>query len=277
MLFRFPMEDVTINVTQEKTKITDPLYTDEWNEISQHEFTLDVENVAWFYARNGNYIEIFPYTGYSHHSLELFLNSTVYAAILHQRKILALHGSCFNYNGKNLMICGESGAGKSSLTVAFCMTGSSFLTDDVSPVIFRDAIPFVLPLSDRVKLWENTLEQLAIEKNGLKKIQEETDKFYFPIGNESVTPVELHHIFILAVAEQLPNAVFEELKGAKKLAALRSQVYRGEMLQGMPENDLSVFSQLGALGNAVKITAVKRPADITINDLKTLLQNYLDA
>ncbi len=145
----------------------------------QHEFTLDVEEVAWFYVQGGNYIEICPYKGYSHHSVELFLNSTVYAAILHQRKILAMHGSCFSYNGKNLMICGESGAGKSSLTVAFCMAGSSFLTDDVSPVIFRHELPFVLPLSDRVKLWENTLVQLSIEKYGLKKIQEETDNFIF--------------------------------------------------------------------------------------------------
>ncbi len=277
MIFRFPMKDVTINVTEEKRKVSIPLYADEWTEISQHEFTLDVDDVAWFYAREGKYIEVTPYKSFSLDSLELFLNSTVYAAILHQRKILPLHGSCFNYHGKNLMICGEPGAGKSSLTVAFCRAGSSFITDDISPVIFRDDLPHVLPLSDRVKLWDDTLVQLAIEKKGLNKIQEETDKFYLPMGNESASPAELHHIFILSVQEQLHIPEFEELKGAKKLTALRSQIYRQELLQGMPENDLLLFSQLSELSNAVKITSVKRPAGIAISNLKTLLQNYLDA
>jgi hypothetical protein len=235
-----------------------------------------VEDVAWFYASEGKYIEVTPYPSFRPGSLELFLNSTVYAAILHQRKILPLHGSCFSYNGKNLMICGDPGAGKSSLTVAFCMAGSRFVTDDVSPVIFRDGVPFVLPLSDRLKLWEDTLVQLSIENKGLNKIQEETDKFYFPIANESVAPVQLHHIFILAVEEHLNTPGFEELKGAKKLAALRHQIYRREMLQGMPDNDLLLFSQLSALGNAVKITSVKRPSNISISELKILLQNYLN-
>src|SRR6186713_98447 len=160
MVLRFPMDDVTINVTNEKTTIASPLYAEEWHEINQTEFTLDVENVAWFYASEGNYIEVVPYDGFQLQALELYLNSTVYGAILQQRKILSLHGSCFTYQGKNIMICGDSGVGKSSLTVAFCLNGSKFITDDVSPLSFKSGIPYVLSLSDRIKLWDDSLEQL---------------------------------------------------------------------------------------------------------------------
>ena len=114
MLLRFPMKDVTIKVTKQKSKVKLPIYTDEWNEINQNEFTLDVEDVGWFYASAGNYIEVMPYGIFNKQALELYLNSTVYAAILHQRKTLPIHGSCFNYQDSNIMICGDSGAGKSS-------------------------------------------------------------------------------------------------------------------------------------------------------------------
>jgi hypothetical protein len=276
MLFRFPLKDVTIKVTNEKTRVTDPLYVDEWNEISQREFTIDVEEVAWFYASGGNYIEVSPYTGYSQDSLELFLNSTVYAAVLQQRQILAIHGSCFQYRGKNLMVCGESGAGKSSLTVAFCMEGCRFITDDVSPIVFEHGKPFVLPLSDRAKLWDNSLDQLGIEKGGLQNIHEDMEKFYFPVTNESSTALELQHIFVLEVGEEVAVPEMEEISGAEKLTILRSQIYRLEMLQGMPENDLAFFPKLALIGNAVKITRIRRPARIPILDLKNYLKKYLD-
>jgi hypothetical protein len=276
MQLRFPLKDVTIRVTNERKRVTDPLYIDEWNEINQQEFTLDVEDVAWFYAKEGNYVEVMLYEGYSLNSLELFLNSSVYAAVLQQRQILAIHGSCFRYRGRNLMVCGESGAGKSSLTVAFCLEGSMFITDDVSPIVLEQGKPFVLPLSDRVKLWDDALEQLDIDKTGLLKIHEETDKFYFPVGEKSTTALELNHIFVLEVSEEISIPGFEELSGAEKLTVLRSQIYRLEMLQGMPENDMAFFPQLALLGNAVKITRIRRPAGIPILDLKNHLKKYLD-
>ncbi len=275
MNFRFPLADVTITVTKDKRRVTVPLYSDEWNEINQEEFTLDVEEVAWFYAREGTHIEISPYPGYSQTSIELFLNSTVYAAVLQQRQILALHGSCFGYVGKNLMVCGESGAGKSSLTAAFCMEGSRFITDDVSPIVFNEGKPFVLSLGNRVKLWEDALAQLDIEKSGLPKIQEDMDKFYVPMGNDSTEAVELNEIFFLEVSTELSVPAFESVAGTEKLTLLRSQIYRLEMLKGMPANDRVFFPKLALLSNRVKMTRVMRPTNISIAAMKNHLQNYL--
>src|SRR5688500_8525432 len=103
MVFRFPMDDVAIEVTEEENKVSFPIYSDEWNEINQCEFSLDVEDVGWFYVAAGKRILIKLYKGYTISSVELFLNSSVYAAVLHQRKILALHGSSFRYENKNIM------------------------------------------------------------------------------------------------------------------------------------------------------------------------------
>lgn len=275
MVLRFPMKDVTIKVTKHQSKVNLPIYTDEWNEINQNEFTLDVEDVAWFYASAGNYIEVSPYGILKKQALELYLNSTVYAAILHQRKILALHGSCFSYKCNNIMICGDSGAGKSSLTVAFCLNGGTFITDDISPVSFTSGKPYIHSLSDTIKLWDDSLAQLNIKKEGLKKILDDTDKFYFPVKKATTGSFLLSLLFVLEINDQA-DVEFEEIKGVEKLTLLRSQIYRLEMIMGMPENELLIFHQLADISNNVKIIRVKRPVDISINRLMNLLKNYIN-
>jgi hypothetical protein len=46
-----------------------------------------------------------------------------------------IHGACVNYRGSGVLLCGDSGAGKSSLTYACAKNGWSFLTDDSSQLV----------------------------------------------------------------------------------------------------------------------------------------------
>ena len=274
MTFRFPLKDVTIKVTDQKTSLSSPLYSDEWNHINQQEFALDVEGVAWFYANNGNYIEICPYTSDDPTAIELYLNGSVYGAILLQRMILPLHGSCFNYLGKGIMVCGESGAGKSSITAAFCLDGAGFLTDDISPMIVKDNLPFILTLSDRIKLWDDSLAQLNLTKNGLTKIDRDSEKFYLSLDAEKKDSFPLRQLFVIEIHEK-KGTEFREIRGAEKLTIIRNQIYRLEYLQGMPQNESAYFHNLVDISNAVKITLVKRHVDISILHLMDLIKNYI--
>ena len=75
------------------------------------------------------------------------------------------------YNNQTVMICGDSGAGKSSLTAAFCLFGAEFLTDDVTPMTIIGGKPYINAISDRIKLWDHTLKHLGLEREGLKSNQ----------------------------------------------------------------------------------------------------------
>jgi len=274
MIFRFPLKDVTIKVTKQKKSVDFPQYSDNWNQITQNEFALDVEGVARYYACNGNYIEVYPYEGFNQQALELYMNGSVYGAILHQRKIIPLHGSCFIYGGKGIMVCGESGVGKSSLTAAFCLEGSEFLTDDVTPIVINNSKPYILTLSDRIKLWDDSIEQLNLSKEGLLKIDLENEKFYFPVESEKPDFFLLNQIFVLEIHDK--TAVeFQQIKGAEKVTIIRNQIYRMEYLQGMPENESVFFEYLVNISNHVTITLVKRPAKIPIQQLMLLLKKYI--
>jgi len=272
--YRFPLNDVTIEISDRKREVDQPLYDDGFWRLNQNEFSMNIEEVGYFYAANGNYIEIYPYGEVPQETIELFLNGSTYGAILHQRKVMPLHGSCFVYNNQGIMLCGESGAGKSSLTAAFCKAGATFLTDDVTPLLFSDGLPFILPLSDRIKLWDDSLQQLQVEKQGLEQIWKEYQKFYLPVEVDNTKPFPLHRIFIIGKTEE-PTVSFHRLTGIERFTALRNEIYRWEYLEGMKDAEAAYLSQLIHISSSVEVIKVIRPEQIGIEAFRTALAEFI--
>jgi hypothetical protein len=206
--------------------------------------------------------------------VELYLNGSVYGAILHQRKTLPLHASCFQYQALGIMICGESGVGKSSLTTSFCLNGATFLTDDVTPILFCEGQPRIWNVSDRIKLWSDSLQQLNQPLEGLERIMPQYEKFYLPIASEREVYSQLQHIFILYVHDE-PKLSIQPLTGVDRFAALRNQLYRPEYLCGMPESEATYIKQLVILSQVLTVTNIFRPDSISIEQLRLELGNLL--
>ncbi len=274
MLFRFPLEDVNVKTTAKKKTIEKPDYTNHYVSLNQNEFTLDVNAVAWFYACSGDYIDVMPYGDVSQSVVELYLNGSVYGAILHQRKTMPLHGSCFQFRGLGIMLCGESGVGKSSLTTSFCLNGAHFLTDDITPVIFKSGKPHIWGVSDRIKLWSDSLVQLNQKEEGLDRIFPEQGKFYFPMESDKGAFFHLDHIFVLHTHDQSEVRI-QPLEGVEKFAALRNEIYRWEYLQGMAESETAYLEQLIMMIQATTVTKVSRPATIPIEQLRIKMETLI--
>lgn len=271
---RFPLEDVKVQEVREPRRVIDPLYTESYWQMNQREFAMQVAEVGSFYACNGSEVEYAPADGAGRNEIELYLNGSVYGAILHQRMILPLHGSSFRYNGATVLVCGDTGAGKSSLTAAFCLDGAEFLTDDVSPVVIKEGIPYIMALSDRMKLWADTLKQLEKEVDGLMNIHRRTDKFYLPMERAAGDLFRPDLLLLIEVKESGP-VDFTEVTGTGRFAALRGEIYRPEYLRGMPENEPQYFSVLLNLASGVRMIRVTRPAEIRIIDLHHSINEYL--
>ncbi len=274
MPFRFTIKDVEIQIISTKKIIDNPSYSNHYVSLNQHEFLLDLTGVGYFYVSNGNRIEIMPYADASQNVLELYLNGSVYGAVLHQRKTLPLHGSCFSFQELGVMICGESGVGKSSLTASFCLNGADFLTDDVTPVVFQADKPYIWAISDRIKLWSDSLQQLNQREEGLTQIVPEWGKFYFPMESDKGVLFSLDQVFILAIHDK-PHVSSWDLEGVEKFAALRNEIYRWEYLQGMPQSEAAYLKQLIVISQTVRVTKVARPANIPIDRLRIELGNLI--
>ena len=64
------------------------------------------------------------------------LNSLLFsplAILMLQRNKLVLHGSSLNFNDENIIVCGQSGSGKSSLTSELLKRGLKMLSEDIIP------------------------------------------------------------------------------------------------------------------------------------------------
>lgn len=272
---RFPLNDVTVRRVSVTKSVTSPVYSDSNWQMNQSEFAMQVKGLADFYAFDGREVEYSPEEGADPNSIELYMNGSVYGAILHQRLILPFHGSSFIYNDSAVMICGDAGAGKSSLTASFCLNGAEFLSDDVTPVIFRDGIPYVHSLSDRLKLWGDALSQLNMEKGMLESIFPGTDKYFYPMRTAGDEMRKLTHLFIIEIIET-GQTTFTETFGAGKFSVLRNEIYRPEYLQGMKENEPVYFKNIMDICENVKVIRIKRRQNIKIAELHKSVEEFLE-
>lgn len=275
MTLPFPLTDVLVEFSDRKKEVTAPLYHDGFFTLNQNEFSMDVKEVGWFYASGGNFVSVVPYKAVTRHTIELYLNGSVYGAILYQRKIIALHGSSFNYMGAVVMICGDPGAGKSTLTASFCRDGAEFLTDDVTPVLFKERAPYIWALSERIKLWSDALEQLDLDRKDLNPVWPDAEKYYHPMDPGSGDLFKLRIIYILQVTD-VRAIKPEELSGSDKFEAIRNEIYRPEYLKGMPENETVYFRNIMDICNNVHVFRICRPEKIHINELTRLFEKHLE-
>lgn len=83
---------------------------------------------------------------------DAFTDALVYT-MLHGLHLSAVHGACVSWNGCGVLLCGVSGAGKTSLAVACALRGWSLVCDDASYLVrnFRGATVIGNPYELRFK------------------------------------------------------------------------------------------------------------------------------
>jgi hypothetical protein len=272
MNLHFPIELKTLHLSNVELKtIPTALLSCPWMQVNQDDFYLNITDVASFSVKNGNNVQVYPHEKADLESVKLFLNGSVLGAVLHQRATLPFHGSCFELDEKGILLCGESGAGKSSITAAFCQDGAEFINDDIVELLLYTTI---IPIKTRIKLWEDSLEKLKIKNTDFDKIRSDVEKFYLPVEKHYQKQQILHHIFILAKHSNDGFAAIE-LQGMEKFNALRKQIYREIYLKGMPETEKIYFKQLFLLAKTVRVTAITRPQKSDIEDTMEFIKRQL--
>jgi len=250
------------------------IYSNTYLKINETDFLLNIVGIASYRVQNGDKVIVYPFANADESSIRFFLNGSVLGAMLHQQGKLPLHGSSFKYRNKGVTICGRSGTGKSSLTVAFCQNGGQFICDDITPIKINEEETSILPIETHIKLWDDALQKLKIENNGLEKIRPMLNKFYIPSKEALLNEQRLDIIFILSTHNKYEFLV-NELTGIAKYNALRKQIYRKIYLKGMPETDKIYFRQLFFLASKVKVMHVIRPRFCDIYETMNVIETEI--
>ncbi len=181
------------------------------------------------------------------------------AILFYQRGQLALHGSCIRDSGKALLISGNSGSGKSTVTGELLKRGFGFMADDMVVVQnSKDDGVYATAAFPYQKLCRDAVHDSDISKEEMIYIDEAKDKFLVPYkGSFDETPAPVKMMIILKVSD-IEQMTVREVAGAEKfyagMDAMFLQPLLGEQLYA-PKQGRQVLE----FASKVQIYQIDRP------------------
>lgn len=256
-------------------KPQDLIQLDEDTALNDHLFYHRVKALGEFLVSKGRVVQIQLDQDFDQGLLQIYLQGSITAAILHQRGQFIFHGSSFIYKNKGIILCGDSEVGKSSLTATFCSEGSEFLTDDITPIQQAETGFEILARGQHIKLWKDSLFQLGYENERLHPIYTQEEKYFLHVkpSRHNTSPI---HVIVILEASKAKHLSHRVLTGIEKFKALRPHVFREAYLKGMPELEKAYLPFLSDLCQQVTIVNLQRPLKSKITKTKDYLEKVLE-
>jgi hypothetical protein len=253
--------DVTIGIDHVSDHLDQVTTSGVLFESNGKEFLLRLPNVGKFLVKNGSQILVDPKPNATPEEIRLFLQGSVFGALMHQRGFLPLHGSAVEIPGGAMLILGHSASGKSTLTASLTQTGFPFIADDIAAIKEGPSGQcFVFRGIPHIKLWEDVRERLFPD-GSYQKVRPQIEKFRIPVPrmDESDDPIRIETIVCLTT-KNMAGISHQLLKGAEKIPVLRNHIFRDQIVAGsaMLANH---FSLLEKLARQVRLYNLERPTD----------------
>ncbi|MCQ2516587.1 MAG: hypothetical protein MJ094_06960 [Saccharofermentans sp.] len=253
--------DLRITYGQCPADIDDKLVDFGWVKTNKYESLVIIENVARFYVTNGNRIVI-EKLGTDDEQIRLYLMGTCMGAILQQRGIIPLHGSCVCNGEKSLVITGNSGAGKSTTAAEFLKRGWSLMSDDVTPIVEENGVYYACSTYPGQKMWQDTIDRSENADRVVKNIIREEDgrqKFQLQAKKSFINTTKplMYGVYLIPGSEKL---MMDEVTGFAKTDMLMRNLYRAFMV-GDKQGKSSQLKTCVKLGEQMRLFIVARPAD----------------
>ena len=223
------------------------------------------EEVSWLenstcYLRieNGNRITYSLKEGGNRKYILTYILGWGMAMLAYQRNELAMHCSVVSNDNGAVLICGESGCGKSTITTAFLESGYRFMADDMAFVSTIDGISYVKPAFPYQKLCADAAMASGCPSEDMIYIDEMKDKYLIPYRGEYIdAPVRIRTIIILFRCEE-EKVIRKEIKGIDKLHACLNNTFLRRLLK-----EHMYLPKTGSLGlgiaGSVSMYAIGRP------------------
>jgi hypothetical protein len=253
--------DVTIRGSSVPASLQNATASGPTWQIAGRQFLLRVPSVARFLLTAGNEIAFEVEPGADASDIPIFILSSAFGILLHQREQIVLHASAVRVNGKAILFCGPSGAGKSTLAAALSQRGYGVITDDFCAITVNGtAAPMVHPDGRRLKLWAQAIEQLDLANNRGERVRSTLEKFYVDAGETHVDPLPLGAVYALREARPPIAPGIERPNVANATVLLQRNAYRPRLIARMDQRVL-YFHAAAAIANNAGIFRLARKLD----------------
>ena len=239
------------------------------------------KNFCWFKSRigyitieHGHEITVYPEGSPSDIDLSAFILGWGLAFLFYQRDGLGIHCTGLYRDGHAFLICGDSGAGKSTTAFKLLDKGYRFLNDDIAFLSEKDS--FLLhPAFPVQKMCRNVAETFK-DKTRLKYIDEDKDKFaYVNTEHFENNPHLLSFLFCIGIGSNITSLKHREEYGLNKVKTVLDNLFMNPLFEttGFPNNVMTSVLKLSA---KIRVVKILRPNKLdTVEEICSVIESYL--
>ncbi len=258
--------EVTIREIDVPQALDDVIATGPNWQRSATQFLLEIPSIGHFLLDDGHSIGFSRAPGIGDQDIAIFLAGNVFGILLHQRKHIVLHASAIAVNGKAVLFCGVSGAGKSTIAAALGSRGYTLVTDDQAAITLDGSgVPIVHPDGRFLKLWTRSIDALALDERKGEAMRDRLDKFYVEPGLASAVAMPVGAVYLLR--EERPPGVegIERPNVVDASQLLLVNAYRPLLVQRMGQRQ-DYFRVGAAIADAAGVFTLTRPLRFSAMD-----------
>lgn len=226
-----------------------------------------LNNRAVFYVWGGKQIVVEMFDNVPIKSAIPFVLGYCISMLFGQRNRMAVHCSSVKIKDSAVLIAGNSGAGKTSLTTKFLEAGDSFLTDDIAVLDVTESTVTVYPAFPRQNLCEDIVDKYGYDKTALSCVDADRDKYMINRSEQFCDiPSKLHSMFVITTHKGNEVEV-EEITGTDKLKIFIDNLFAEHIIRkfGLPATHMTICLKI--IQN-IKIYLLKRPENIDSTEMQ---------
>lgn len=241
--------------------------------VSSTSIIVGISDIVNFEIVDGKYIYYQPKLKFHEGKARLYMLGIAFSAIIHQRGLLPLHASALEKNGKAILICGESGAGKSTTAAALLKHGFTLLSDDISLVRINDQKMEVVAGFPHMKLWPESVELLDMDMGDMSEFAPDIVKKGLRLQHSSQhESVEIIALCYLSVKEGVVQT--SVVQGVDKVKLLIDNTFRLRFVNDTGQHQ-AYFNTTSKLASSVNMLSISRPANAnSLIELSSILNNF---
>lgn len=185
-----------------------------------------------FIIKEGRRITCYLKKHHNNTAVTQILLCSCMGVLLAQKGMLALHGSLTFLQGNALIISGDSGAGKSSITARLLSEGARFMADDMACITFSESQPWGQPGFPICKLHQDMIEYFQLDKEKAFPLPDnKREKYGLPMDKVFHNKPEPIGAMVFIRTTETERLSISQISGSSKLTLFIHSLYRKELYQ----------------------------------------------
>jgi hypothetical protein len=219
-----------------------------------------VDGEGSFFIRNGISIIVEPEDTADDKHIRSILLGSAFGSIMYQRDIIAIHGAAVVWKDKAIIVSGNSGTGKSTISTALRIKGSLFLADDTVAIKSTDGAVYANPSFPQQKLCTDTALDFGYDLSKLTLLDENKEKYAVNLLDSFCSESKEVKALVCLEIHEGRQVMISEITGNAKLQYILKYLYSYRDYISASMNT-EVFRRCLEVARQIPVFQVKRPVD----------------